>query len=362
MNSGVKHLKSRIISIMAITIAVAALLDFGFLFVVDVLFQVPLSKYLYGSYPSVYYFFVNNKDTLVIVFLLLTLGIGLRIAFKRIFRQLDVVFNSLERVFERDESLIELPSDYKDIESSLNSAKFEMMRSKQLAREAEQRKNDLVVYLAHDLKTPLTSVIGYLNLLNDESGISPELRQRYLAIALRKSERLEDLLNEFFEITRFNMQDIELEHSKLDLNLMLSQLVDEFYPVFSAAGLHCILSAEPDLLVNADADKLARVFDNLLRNAVNYSEKGSIIQVDAKRGSDGVSISFKNHGSIPEEKLNRIFEKFYRLDASRSTASGGAGLGLAISRQIVELHHGSISAQSSGGLTVFTVTLPAYST
>lgn len=362
MNSGVKHLKTRIISIMAITIAVAALLDFGFLFVVDVLLQVPLSRYLYGSYPTAYYFLVNNKNTLVIVFLLLTLGVGLRIAFKKIFRQLDVVFNSLEKVFQRDENLIELPADYKDIESSLNSAKFEMMRNEQLAREAEQRKNDLVVYLAHDLKTPLTSVIGYLNLLSDEKEISPELRQKYLSIALRKSERLEDLLNEFFEITRFNIQGIELEHSKLDLNLMLSQLIDEFYPVFSSSSLHCILSAEPDLLANADADKLARVFDNLLRNAVNYSEKDSIIHVDAKRVPEGISISFKNHGSIPEEKLNRIFEKFYRLDASRSTASGGAGLGLAISRQIIELHHGSITAQSSGGLTVFTVLLPAYAT
>ena len=222
---------------------------------------------------------------------------------------------------------------------------------------AEQKKNDLVMYLAHDLKTPLASSISCLNLLRDEKQLSGELREKYLAIALAKSERLKNLINEFLEIARYSLSTITLQYSEIKLTRLLEQLVYEFQPVLDKKSLSCCLVAGDDILLNCDADKMQRVFDNLLRNAVNYSFDGTEITIEAESGEDSVRLRFSNHGgTIPKEKLERIFEQFYRLDTGRS--SSGAGLGLAIAKQIVTLHKGTITAESGGGLTVFTVMLP----
>ena len=219
------------------------------------------------------------------------------------------------------------------------------------------------MYLAHDLKTPLTSVIGYLTLLKDEKEIPPELRQKYLAISLDKAERLEDLINEFFEITRFNLSGISLEYSLVNLSLMLEQLSYEFKPMLAQKNLNCILNIQPDIMIKCDPDKLQRVFDNLLRNAVNYSYENQDIIITASRTespNNRIKIVFENKGiDIPKEKLDRIFEQFYRLDTSRATKTGGAGLGLAIAKEIVELHKGSISASCTDGVIHFEVLLPA---
>ena len=233
------------------------------------------------------------------------------------------------------------------------------LNNQRAAREAEQRKNDLVTYLAHDLKTPITSVIGYLTLLHDEQQISEEIRQRYLSIALDKSERLDDLINEFFEITRFNLSHISLEKKQINLSLMLDQLLYEFQPMLKEKRLECQLNVADGIMMRCDPDKLQRVFDNLLRNAVNYSFENSSIRITAKTGINNVLLTFENDGdTISKEKLSRIFEQFYRLDTSRSSGSGGAGLGLAIAKEIVELHGGTIRAFSENDIIRFDVSLP----
>ena len=232
-------------------------------------------------------------------------------------------------------------------------------RREKAAREAEQRKNDLVVYLAHDLKTPLTSVIGYLTLLRDEPQISPELRARYTGIALEKAERLEDLINEFFDITRFNLSHLELEKQPTDLTRMLQQVVSEFEPMLAEEQLTCTLDLPARMDYSCDPDKLARVFDNLLRNACHYSTPGTNVQISGAETDTSIVLSFHNEGrTIPPEKLERIFDQFFRLDSSRATRTGGAGLGLAIAKEIVELHGGTISARSWDNQVEFQVTLP----
>ena len=153
------------------------------------------------------------------------------------------------------------------------------MRSAMHAREAEQRKNDLIVYLAHDLKTPLTSIIGYLTLLRDEPELSPAMRAKYTGIALDKAERLETLINEFFEITRFSLTHLTLQREEVNLTRMLEQVTFEFQPVLAEMDLVWDLSLPPDVVVVCDPDKLERVFDNLLRNANNYSYPGTLIRV-----------------------------------------------------------------------------------
>ncbi|MCL6458044.1 MAG: HAMP domain-containing histidine kinase, partial [Gorillibacterium sp.] len=147
--------------------------------------------------------------------------------------------NTIDGLFEPDTDLIQLPNELKDVEEQLNQLKYDVMRNQQLAKDAEQRKNDLVVYLAHDLKTPLTSVIGYMTLLRDERQISEELRDKYLSISVDKAERLEELINEFFEITRFNLTGLTLEKTKINLTRMLEQISDEFKPLLTPKHLSC---------------------------------------------------------------------------------------------------------------------------
>lgn len=280
-------------------------------------------------------------------------------------RHLDEVVAAAEALSSPSETPIRLSSDLQSIQDNLNLVREQALRNALLAKEAEQRKNDLVVYLAHDLKTPLTSVIGYLTLLADETQISPELRAKYTDIALTKALRLEDLINEFFDITRFNLTTLTLERTHIDFSRMLEQTVSEFLPVLSEKGLFWRTEIEPDVTLLCDPDKLARVFDNLIRNAVNYSYPETEIFLSMKRLTDGdgscAVVTVENHGrTIPPEKLEHIFEQFFRLDSSRASSTGGAGLGLAIAKEIVGLHGGVITAQSGEERVSFTVKLPLY--
>ena len=272
--------------------------------------------------------------------------------FKEINRGIDSLVNE-------DAHDIALPAELASTERKINSIRHTLTKRKTDTELAEQRKNDLVMYLAHDLKTPLSSVIGYLTLLRDEGQISDELRERYLSISLDKAERLEDLINEFFEITRFNLSNITLIYSKINLTRMLEQLAYEFKPMLAEKNLKLEFEMQPDIFISCDANKMQRVFDNLLRNAVSYCNADTSIKIAAEQIEDHVSIKVMNEGNtIPQERLERIFEQFYRLDVSRSSATGGAGLGLAIAKEIVELHHGQITARSEDGFTCFELSLP----
>lgn len=280
--------------------------------------------------------------------------------FSKPFSYLSEVLDGAESIYNQDEELIEFSSsNLSQIEGQMNQLKMTLRKNQRAAQEAEKRKNELVAYLAHDLKTPITSVIGYLSLLHDEQQISPKLQEHYLSISLDKAQRLDDLINEFFEITRFNLSNISLEYSRVNLTRMLEQLVFEFKPMLAEKELTCTLSALPDVILYCDPDKLQRVFDNLLRNAVNYSYPSTEITIQMTIDETTAYLTFENQGStISEEKLSRIFEQFYRLDSSRTSASGGAGLGLAIAKEIVELHHGKISAESHDERIIFHVALP----
>lgn len=294
---------------------------------------------------------------------LLTLAVGgvaaLLLAWKKTFDYLYEVIEAVRKVYDGSADAISLSDGLQEVENQLNYVKLSVQKSENAAREAEQRKNDLVVYLAHDLKTPLTSVIGYLTLLTEEREISEELQKKYLGISLNKAERLEDLINEFFEIARFNLTALTLEKSSINLTRMLEQIVFEFQPMLQEKNLTCTIVSPRDLILTLDADKMQRVFDNMLRNAVNYSFPDSEIVITAELQEEKIKITFFNHGNtIPEEKLRRIFEQFFRLDSSRGSRSGGAGLGLAIAKEIVELHGGTISADSREEQITFEIVLP----
>lgn len=274
-------------------------------------------------------------------------------------RYLDELADAAEKLAYPTDDPIVLPSALDNVADQLNLVRQQALRDNQAAKAAEQRKNDLIVYLAHDLKTPLTSVIGYLTLLRDEPQISQELRARYTGIALEKAERLEDLINEFFDITRFNLSHLELEKQPVDLTRMLQQVASEFQPVFAEKGLKCRLTVPQKMTYDCDPDKLARVFDNLLRNASYYSLPDSTVEISGRLENNSIVLTFTNAAkTIPQEKLDRIFEQFFRLDSSRATKTGGAGLGLAIAKEIVELHGGTIRAESAEEHITFTLCFP----
>lgn len=303
--------------------------------------------------------FRQNKMFWMLLGFLVILVVCLSVVMRRFSRYFMEISEGVKELAEESPGEIELPAELEFMERKLNDIKETLARRARDAKEAEQRKNDLVVYLAHDIKTPLTSVIGYLSLLEEAPDLSAEQRAKYIGITLEKAYRLEQLINEFFEITRFNLQTIVLDRQPLNLSVMLAQLLDEFYPILSAENKKGALHVPDGLMVYADADKLARVLQNILKNAAAYSESGTEITVSAVRQPHTVEIRVANQGrTIPKEKLDAIFEKFYRLDTARQTNKGGAGLGLAIAQEIMKAHGGSVTASSQAGRTVFTIVLP----
>lgn len=257
-----------------------------------------------------------------------------------------------------------IPDIYKEENSELFAQMVEIKSTiqhhEQILKEEAARKNDLIVYLAHDLKTPLTSIIGYLSLLQEIPEMPIAQKSKYINITLDKALRLEKLINEFFDITRYNLQQISLEKESINLYYMLVQLTDEFYPILQAHGNTITLQADENLILYGDSEKLARVFNNILKNAVAYSYPDTEIQVFANGNEKEIHIDFQNRGkTIPKHKLESIFEKFFRLDESRSVNTGCAGLGLAISKEIILLHGGTIWAESEHEQTTFHITLPS---
>ena len=301
----------------------------------------------------------NNKDFFLVIGFLCLFSLFFYAALSKMVKYLDQVETGIDNIVLDSADSIHMITELKPIETRLNEIKQILKKQEQEVIEGEKKKNDLIVFLAHDLKTPLTSIVAYLTMLDSYQDMPEEERQRYTHIALEKSIRLGELISEFFEITKFNLQDIVLEPVELNLSMMLEQLADELYGVLREKNLTCEVEAAEDMVVYGDADKLARVFDNILRNAVSYCYPNTKIRIQAEMTEEGNRIVFSNRGKqIPKEQLGTIFEKFYRLDEARHSTTGGAGLGLAIAKEIVELHGGTIWAESDDKETRFIVTLP----
>lgn len=325
-------------------------------------------QWLYDDNPSLYLFFNGVYQFIFergyfFFFLLLFSLIFVLILFyqllKKIFSYIFAISESADQLFDKNVEYISLPSEMAEVEKKLNHFKREALQNEKLARENEEKKDELIVYLAHDIKTPLTSMIGYLSLLSEIKDMPEEQRNKYIAITLDKSYQLEDLINELFDVARFNSEKIILEKEELNLILMLEQIIDDFYPILKERNQKITFTPKGKIFLFADPDKLSRVFNNLIKNAINYSKLGSDITIETITDEKEVTIKIMNQGKqIPKEKLEKIFEKFYRLDSSRNTKTGGSGLGLAIAKEIVELHQGKIIAKSEQKETTFMVTLP----
>ena len=385
-------------------------------------------------------------------------------------RYFDELAHAVTTLVEDRSHPVVLSPDLAITQNELNAVRAASLANESAAIAAERRKNELVAYLAHDIKTPLTSVIGYLALLDEAPDLPDDARRRYIATASEKAVRLEGLIDEFFEITRYNLQSIPIERAWVGVRLFCEQVAESFYPDAQARGLSLVVRAPDDARFFVDADKLARALGNVVRNAVAYADDGTEIviaasfavsAVNAPTGASaaaGVStvaattsdaesdanasaganananatpnsnaadassspissaqvvlvstrpsaydvaygyapavsgaaggatlqgggaspassaasafvsapgagswvLSVTNQGrEISPAHLQSIFDKFYREDGARGTGSGGAGLGLAIAKEIIAAHGGTIGAASERGVTTFVVTLPA---
>lgn len=227
-------------------------------------------------------------------------------------------------------------------------------------REYEKEKSDLITNVAHDLRTPLTSIIGYLELVNKKSDLSDEEQEKYISIVYDKSKRLEKLINDLFEFTKAGADRVKLQLVNLDFKRFMEQMVEEFYPSFEEEKLECrVNDTLTDGMIIADPDLLARGIANLFSNAIKYGKDGKVIKVDLKENEKSVYVTITNYGEIiPEKDLEHIFDKFFRVEGSRSAKTGGTGLGLAILKKIVLLHHGKIQVSSDYKGTIFSIELP----
>lgn len=304
-------------------------------------------------------YFRGNKEIFFVVTIIFIFAIMLWQLFRWITKYFKEINSGIDALLTEDTEKIRFSKEMLPFEIKLNVVKQTLNKQKADAAYAEQRKDELVMYLAHDIRTPLTSVLGYLELLEKEPEMSIEQRSGYVHIALDKANRLEKMINEFFEITRYNSGQVTLSKVPIDLYYMLVQLSDELSPLFSNRGNSVILNIDENITIYADADKIARVFSNILKNAAAYSYPKTEIVISAEVKENQIALFFCNKGkTISVDDLDKLFDKFYRSDKSRRTDTGGTGLGLAIAKEIVLLHNGEIYAESKNDTITFCVRLP----
>ena len=272
------------------------------------------------------------------------------------------ISEAVERISEGDlNTQVEVVGDdeFSSMASNLNKMVEDIHRLMDKERESERTKNELITNVAHDLRTPLTSIIGYLELLSGQVVLPPDMQKKYIDIAYSKAKRLEKLIEDLFGFTKMNYGKLAMHVSKVDIVKLLGQLLEESYPNFANKGLSYELQSNvPAKIITADGNLLARLFDNLINNAIKYGAEGKRVTVKVTAEADTVQVSVANYGYvIPAEELPLIFDKFYRVEQSRSTHTGGTGLGLAIVKNIVDMHGGTITVKSDLNGTVFTVTL-----
>lgn len=249
--------------------------------------------------------------------------------------------------------------EFRDIAQEINLASEILKQAIEKGEFSESSKNQLVVNLAHDLRTPLTSVLGYLDLILNDENLTEEQVKHFLTIAFTKSQRLESLIDELFEITRMNYGMLPIEQKYINLSDLLHQLKEELYPVFTKNNLTARMNFPPYLPIIGDGELLARVFENLLMNATRYGYDGQFVDINGFIESEEVVVQVVNYGDrIPPEDLPHLFDMLYTGDKARTQNKNSTGLGLFIAKNIVEQHNGSITVQSSITQTVFEVRLP----
>jgi len=309
----------------------------------------------------------GSGSDLVVILILVVFGIGVfTLSFwllqRKSFVYIDDILHAIKKISSGDlNTNIDVRGDneFSEIAANINKMSEEIRVLMESERHNEKSKNEMITNIAHDLRTPLTSILGYLDLINKRE-LTEDTKKEYLKIVYEKSKKLQDLIESLFSFTKTNSSKLVLKIDKIDIIKLLCQLMEEFYPNFEDKGITCSVNTNIDsYVIDGDGTLLARLFDNLINNAVKYGADGKRIDVKIIAENNIVKIAVINYGKvIPQDELPLIFDKFYRVDQARNSGTGGTGLGLAIAKNITELHHGVIEVTSDLGGTVFSVTLP----
>lgn len=334
-------------------------------FFVNVIVGMSLYSNMQQSQNELVFSAVHFETVVVLVFVLIGIVLFTAIFYllqKRSFSYIQKLSDAMREIADGNLNTyvqVEDDNEFSDMASNLNYMIKELNALMERERESERTKNELITNIAHDLRTPLTSIIGYLELISNSKNLTEETRIKYTEMAYTKAKKLQKLIEDLFGLTKLNCGKIALNLSKVDLVKLLTQLMEEFYPSFSNNNLSYSLKSNVNTaIITADPNLLARLFENLIGNAIKYGADGKEINVKIDAAPSIVKVSVINYGKvIPEEEVGFIFDKFYRLEQSRSSKTGGTGLGLAIAKNIVELHSGTIEVKSNFEGTHFIVGL-----
>lgn len=306
---------------------------------------------------------INQEVFFTIIIMAVVLGIALFILYfllltRKFNTYLDDITDGIMRIYAGDfKSRIPVKSvdEFGLIADRLNQVSQKIDGIMEERRLSESRKNELITSMAHDLRTPLTSIIGYLSLVSSDKNISNERKKHYIEVVYNKAVNLEKLVEDLFEYTKVTFREINMNISEINMVNFINQLVDEFYPNFQENDLEYDIKIEGmPLLIEGDGDLLARAITNLISNAIKYGKDGKRVVIRLKKEKEDVILQVINYGQlIPEEDIPHIFERFYRVEGSRSSETGGTGLGLSIAKEIIEMHGGTIEARSDFNGTVF---------
>ena len=352
-NTGRRQAFLRALIVVVITITVVLICGSLLSIFLDYMHQ-NSSSLIWGS---IFNFLSQNALIVLLCVCFLSLALFANWIFTPVFNGFaDLVAKNMQITEKEGVKLPHLPKAFHEVEQTLNNINKELQLWKYAVREAEQRKDDLVVSLAHDIRTPLTSILGYMELIHDNPELPEETRQKYANVALRKANRMLSLVDELFDVTRFKIGRIELERTNVSAEMLILQLTEELMPLLKRKNIEISVDNQGLFDIFVDPDKMARALDNVLVNAANYTPEGGKISVTLDQFEDKARIQIANTGvDIPQEKLDRLFERFYRADESRQTSTGGSGLGLAIAKNIVEAHNGTISVTNENSITTFTI-------
>lgn len=327
---------------------IASLYDNNFYTVLENLFGREFAYLIHDYEPAVIVYGVTILELLVWIVIELLSS-----------RKLMKIVDSIDTVLDDSVDTIVLPTEFSELESWLNYLKIKNREQQRLSEIEAKKKSDALTYLAHDIRTPLASVVGYLSLLCEAPDMPYEQRNKFIHTAFSKAVQFEKLIDEFFDITRFNLSEKALNKKELDLCFLIEQLSDEFFPLLHEKELHINLDIPDELVVLADGEKIARVFNNVIKNAIMYSYPKTTINVCITKSDKNFVATITNHGeTIPNNKLEHIFDKYFRADENYQISKKGTGLGLAIAKEIVRMHNGSITAVSENETTIFTITFP----
>lgn len=342
----------------------------GITFIVSMLLLYTVSKFMesyllnYGNInPKKFVRIYNTISLGFIVVVIVTFILIILASVNKWVEYLNYMILKLRRISEiqyADEIDINGSDEFAELANSINIMSKRLKDNYEREKKIEKEKNDLIVSVSHDLKTPLTSIIGYLELLKNEKIQSDEKRSEYVDVVYGKSIALKKLIEELFEYTKIANDYVSLEKVKFNIAILVNQILGEETLFFKEKNINIEFESESnEIYCEIDIEKMVRVIENVVKNAQKYSVPNTNFKVYIRENSKDVLISFENIGEhIKKEELDLIFEKMYRLDKSRSSEKEGSGLGLAIAKKLVELHNGKLWAECEGNTIKFNILLP----